>query len=88
MLNKLGPKIEKKDTKFRKAVPAKERLGLTLRFLTTGETYASLQYLFKVSKQLISIIISEVCLALIEVLEEYVKVRIIYNINLGKPIDK
>lgn len=36
ILNKVAPLITKKDTKWRLAITAKERLALTLRFLATG----------------------------------------------------
>lgn len=65
LLNKVGPHIAKKDTKWRKAIPANERLALTLRFLATGDSLKTLYYLFKISPQLISQIIPEVCTALI-----------------------
>jgi hypothetical protein len=74
LLQKIGPHITKKDTKWRKAVPAKERFALTLRFLATGDSFRSLRYLFKVSPQLISTIIPEVCRALVDVLKECIKV--------------
>lgn len=80
VLNLVAPKIEKQDTNYRKAIPAKERLALTLHFLATGNSYSSLAYMFKVSKQSISSIIPEVCNALIEVLHEYVQVRFIVYI--------
>nr|CAH7712122.1 unnamed protein product [Callosobruchus chinensis] len=53
--------IRKKNTKWRKAIPANERLAITLRFLATGDSFKSLHYLFKVSPQLISEIVPEVC---------------------------
>lgn len=74
LLNEIGPKIAKEDTKFREAIPPTERLMLTLRYLATGDSYTSLMYTFKISKQLISRIIPEVCSAIIEALQEYVKV--------------
>lgn len=74
LLNMIGPKIKKQDTRFRKAISVQDRLALTLRFLATGDSYTSLQYLFRISKQSISEIIPEVCAALLEVLRENVQV--------------
>nr|CAH7739369.1 unnamed protein product [Callosobruchus chinensis] len=79
----VGPKISKMDTKFRKAIPVQDRLAMTLRFLATGDSFTSLQYLFNVSKQRISIIIEETCNALIQALEEQIKVTLnYYYINI------
>lgn len=71
---KLHPIIGKKDTSFRKAITTRERLAITLRYLATGDSFVSLQYLFKVSKQSISKIVRETCDGLVEVLNEYVQV--------------
>jgi len=84
LINLIGPKVAKQDTNMRPAVTVKIRLAVTLRFLATGDSYTSLQYLFKISKQIISKIIPEVCVALIEVLKTYVKVIqfiVIYKYN-------
>nr|CAH7755965.1 unnamed protein product [Callosobruchus chinensis] len=79
----VGPKISKMDTKFRKAIPVQDRLAITLRFLATGDSFTSLQYLFNVSKQRISIIIEETCNALIQALKEQIKVTLnYYYINI------
>ena len=75
LLHKIEPIISKKDTKWRKAIPAKERLALTLRFLASGDSYKSLQYLFKISPQLISKIVPEVCNAIIKEMKNSIKVR-------------
>nr|CAH7733877.1 unnamed protein product [Callosobruchus chinensis] len=79
----VGPKISKMDTKFRKAIPVQDRLAITLRFLATGDSFTSLQYLFNVSKQRTSIIIEETCNALIQALKEQIKVTLnYYYINI------
>ncbi|CAG4964315.1 unnamed protein product [Parnassius apollo] len=73
LLNKVSPVIMKQDTQLRKAIPARMRLAVTLRFLASGDSYESLHFLFKISPQLVSEIIPEVCLALNQVLKEEVK---------------
>lgn len=80
LLQQIGPKISKQDTTFREAIPATERLMVTLRYLATGDSFTSLMYTFKISKQLISRIIPEVCSAIIECLKEYVKVSKKYKL--------
>lgn len=74
LLNKVSPVIRKNDTQLRLAIPAKLRLAITLRYLATGDSFKSLHYLFKVSSEIISRIIPDVCKALISVLGEQVKV--------------
>lgn len=74
ILNGIRSSITKKDTSFRKAIPPEERLAITLRFLATGDSFTSLQYLFRVSKQVISVIVPEVCEAIIQFLRSYIKV--------------
>ncbi|CAH0721917.1 unnamed protein product, partial [Brenthis ino] len=75
LLNKISPLISKQDTDFRDAIPAKYRLAITLRFIASGDSYKSLHYLFKVSPQIISKIIPEVCNAIInQVLRDEIKI--------------
>lgn len=75
LINLVGPMIERKDTKLRTAIPVEDRLALTLRFLASGDSFTSLQYLFKISKQSISVIVAETCKALALVLKDQIKVR-------------
>ena len=83
-------KISKKDTAFRKAISVQERLTLTLRFLASSDSYVSLQYLFKISKQAISCIVPEVFEALVGKLKDYIQARqilllllfVVYEISL------
>ena len=42
--------IEKKDTKFRKAISPEQRLVITLYFLVSGESQQSLSYSYRVGK--------------------------------------
>lgn len=75
LIKLIGPIIQKKNTKLRKAIPVKDRLALTLRFLASGDSFTSLQYLFKISKQSISVIVAETCSALTLSLKDQIKVR-------------
>lgn len=65
LLVMVKPQIEKSDSCFREAILAEVRLAITLRFLASGDSFASLMYLFRVSKQSISDIVSEVLIAII-----------------------
>nr|CAI5830212.1 unnamed protein product [Callosobruchus analis] len=94
LLNKVGELIQKKDTTFRCSISAKERLAVTFRFLASRDSYQSLSYLFKISPQIISTIIPEVCDALIVALSEHLKMILmalcdanccITYVNIGSP---
>lgn len=76
LINLIGPKTEKTYTAIRESISVQERLAVTLRFLATGESFSSLQYLFRMSKQVISNIVPEVCEALVDALKENIKVRV------------
>jgi hypothetical protein len=58
-----------------KAISVQGSLAQTLRFLASGDSYVSLQYLFRISKQTISCIVPEVCEALVEKLKDYIQGR-------------
>ncbi|XP_050707453.1 uncharacterized protein LOC126992692 [Eriocheir sinensis] len=69
LLELVTPLIARSDTRMRKAVTAGERLTLTLHYLATGESQASLACQFRISHNLISSIIPEVCRAIYQVLQ-------------------
>ncbi|MPC62341.1 hypothetical protein E2C01_056425 [Portunus trituberculatus] len=70
LLELVRPAIAKWDTNMRKAVTPEERLEITLRHLATGESQSSLSYQFRVSQNLISSFIPEVCPAIYQALKE------------------
>jgi len=77
ILTLISPIISKQDTELRDSILAKIRLAITLRFLATGDSYKNLHFLFKVSSQIISKIVPEVCAAINKVLKNEVKVKIL-----------
>jgi len=74
LLGIVEPMITKQNTRFRESVPAEMKLAITLRYLATGDSFMSLMYLFKVSKQFISSMLPGVLRAIIASLQDYVKV--------------
>ena len=69
LLSLVGPLIMKEDTNFRKAIPASERLMLTLRFLVSGDSQRSMSYMFLMGKKTVSRIISETTEAISTILQ-------------------
>lgn len=77
LLAMVEPLIEKQNTHFRMAISAGERLAITLHYLATGNSFRSMQYLFRVPQCTISTIIPEVLDAIWTVLkDEYIRVSI------------
>lgn len=76
LLQLIESKINKKETPWREAIPAKVRLAVTFRFIATGDSFKSMHFLFKISSQVISLIVPEVCKAICETIKKYVKVSL------------
>ncbi|XP_075684386.1 uncharacterized protein LOC142652616 [Rhinoderma darwinii] len=57
----LANHLIREDTNMRRAISPTERLLITLRFLATGESYASLHLQFRVGKSTISGIVMSTC---------------------------
>lgn len=91
LLDKVKSLIQKEDTFFRKAIPARTKLEIVLRFLATGNSFTCLQYLFRVPKNTISTFVPDVCDAIYTALKEFIKVSTTFltlfspkSIQLGK----
>ena len=65
LLDIIEHRICKQDTFGRKAICPGERLAITLRFLASGNSYISMCYSWLVASNTISIIVREVCEAII-----------------------
>lgn len=76
LLDMITPHIRKQNTTMRSALPCKLKLQITLRYLATGDSFMSLQYLFRVPHNTISVFLPEVLKALYEVLNDFIKVSI------------
>ena len=47
LLVKISPSIQRADTHLRRAIPPRERLAVTLRYLATGNSMTDLHYTFR-----------------------------------------
>ena len=83
LLTKVTPYIERNDTNMREAISVSEkRLSLTLRFLATGDSYHSLEYLYRIPVPTLSKIIPETCQAIYDCLRtDYLKVSYKFCLN-------
>lgn len=81
LLVKVRPIIERKDSNMRKAISADARLMITLRYLSSGDSYRSLMLLFRVPHNTISGIVAETTGAIYTVLKgEYLKVCVNFKL--------
>ena len=72
MIEKLNPRLQKQSTFMREPLQVGLKLAATLRFLATGNSYASLQYSFRVDESNICKFIPEVCKVIIAVYKDEV----------------
>ena len=71
IVRRVGPRIQKQHTFFRKALSPGLKVAITLRFFGTGISYHSLAHEFRCPHNTISLVISETCEAIIaEYMEE------------------
>lgn len=62
------PHIRKRDTNFRKAISPRQRLAITLYWLTDNAHYRTIANLFGVGKSTVCCIVKDVCHAIVQVL--------------------
>ncbi|CAK1588659.1 unnamed protein product [Parnassius mnemosyne] len=74
LLGKIRDKITKNDTHMRNAIPSKTKLEITLRFLATGDSFVSLEALYRVGKSTISQFIPIVCSEIATALRDFIKI--------------
>ena len=74
LLSKVGPLINKQDTRLRQPISAAERLALTIRYLASGDSQQSMSFSYRMGKATVSNIIQETCQAIWDALnEEYLR---------------
>lgn len=67
------PIIQKQNTTMRNAIPAAIKLQIVLRYLASGDSLSSLQYLYRVSKNTSSFLV-EVLDAIFDQLKNFIQV--------------
>ena len=74
LLNLIATVIQRTDTKLRDAIRARVKVEVTLNFLVTGNSYRTVQHLFRVAKPSVSKLVPDVCEAIFEALKDFIKV--------------
>jgi len=66
LVERVGPRIWRQDTFYRKSLEPGLKMAITLRYLASGDSYHSLMYAFRVPHNTISLFIPKVCEAIQE----------------------
>ena len=64
LVDRVGPRIRRQETWYRKPLEPGLRIAITLRHLASGASYHDLMYSFRVAHNTISLIVAEVCQAI------------------------
>lgn len=72
LLQEVGSKLLKKNIGLRDAIDPKTRLELTIRYLASGDSMASIAYLFRIGPNTVSKIVAETCQAIWDSLKDKV----------------
>lgn len=77
----VAPLITKENTLMRDSIPTRIKLQIVLRYLATGDSFGSLEFLYRVPRNTISYFFQEVCEAIWTALGKVIKVSYIYLIK-------
>ena len=72
LLARVGPRITKHDTNYRKALDPGTKLAATLRHLASGDTYASMKFDFRIPAKILSVLVKEVYQAIVDAYKDEV----------------
>ena len=70
LVERLYPRLIKRDTVMRKSIKPDEQCSLFLRYIASGESFRSLEYQFRISRRTISRVISTVAKAIVQELQD------------------
>ncbi|GFX43857.1 putative nuclease HARBI1 [Trichonephila clavipes] len=76
LLEMVRGKLSKQDTAMRMAIPVTTKLEITLRYLATGDSFKSLEYLFRVPETTISRFLPHVLTEICCVLRPFINVSV------------
>ncbi|KAI4454279.1 hypothetical protein MML48_10g00001229 [Holotrichia oblita] len=74
--------IKKKDTLMRPALEPRIKLQITMRYLATGDSFSTLEHMYRIPKSTISKFLPQVLKAIYEGLKDYVKMMPLNNLNV------
>ena len=77
LLEMVEDKIRKQNTVMRMAILPRTKLEVTLRYLATGDSFKTLEYLFRIPQCSISKLIPQILDAIAEVLKPYIQVSLL-----------
>ena len=72
LLGRLGPRCTKQDTRYRNAIEPGLKIAITLRHLASGDRYSSMKFDFRVPHNSMSLLVREVCKAIVDEYKEEV----------------
>ena len=83
LLNRVGPRIPKNNTLWRKSLEPGLTLAIILRHLAAGDKYTTLQFGFRVARNAISTFIPDLCRAIVEEYKDEVITCLLPQMNGG-----